>query len=499
VKLTLKIQDHDNVAVALKPLTKGTVVEGVTLVNDVPPGHKIALTAIAQGQRVIKYGYPIGVAARDIAPGEHVHSHNVESILRENLAELPYAPKLKPLTKPARNYTFEGYRRPNGKVGIRNEIWIVNTVGCVNNAAERIVAAANKEMILGMGQPVEGVYAFPHPFGCSQLGDDLVNTQKVLAGLVNHPNAAAVLILGLGCENNQMKDFLLTVGGYEPNRVKFFNAQDVNDEVEEGLRCVRELEAYASKFKRETIPASELTIGIKCGGSDGFSGITANPLVGLISDRLAAVNGTILQTEVPEMFGAEQVLLDRACSHTVFDETISLVNNFRDYFRQYNQPIDENPSPGNKDGGITTLAEKSLGCVQKGGSAPIAQVLAYGEPSHMHLGGVALINAPGNDGVSSTAMTIAGANMVLFTTGRGTPMGFPAPTVKIATNTSLAQRKPGWIDFNAGELADGTADFPTLADKLFDYILDVASGRVRCKNEINGFREISIWKNGVTL
>ncbi|MFT3787889.1 MAG: altronate dehydratase family protein [Tepidisphaeraceae bacterium] len=497
MRQTLKIHDSDNVAVAMQKLAAGTTVNGVTLTKDVPPGHKIALRPIQRGQPVLKYGYPIGVASTDIAPGDHVHSHNVESGLRENLAELSFDHVVKPQAKstPTRR-TFQGYRRKDGRAGTRNEIWIVNTVGCVNHASQKIAEQAAR---LFAGPGIDGVHAFTHPFGCSQLGDDMLYTQKVLAGLVNHPNAAAVLILGLGCENNQMKLFLEQVGPMAPGRVIYFNAQEVSDEVEEGVQKMAALAEYASQFKREEIPSSELILGMKCGGSDGFSGITANPLVGRVADRHCAAGGTTLLTEVPEMFGAEQVLLERACDREVFKSTIDLVNNFRDYFRKYDQPIDENPSPGNKDGGITTLAEKSLGCVQKGGVAPIKQVLGYGEQAKPGLGGIALLNAPGNDGVSSTAMTIAGAHSVLFTTGRGNPMGFPVPTVKISTNTDLAKRKPQWIDFDAGVLADDNASIDDAADKLFDLVLDIASNKTLARNEKHGWREIAIWKNGVTL
>ncbi len=238
---------------------------------------------------------------------------------------------------------------------------------------------------------------------------------------------------------------------------------------------------------------------MKCGGSDGLSGITANPLVGKIANRIAGAGGTVLLTEVPEMFGAEEVLLDRATSDGVAKNAIDMVNSFRAYFRKYNQPIDENPAPGNKAGGITTLAEKSLGCVQKGGDAPVAQVLAYGEQAPVGLGGIGLINAPGNDGVSSTAMVAAGAHILLFTTGRGTPLGFPSPTIKISTNSDLANKKPTWIDFDAGPIALGTSTFEELGAGLYKLVLDVASGRAQTKNERNGFREIAIWKDGVTL
>ena len=496
---TLHIAEQDNVMVALRLIAGGTEVDGVTVASDVPAGHKIAMRPIAAGATVLKYGYPIGVATRDIAPGEHVHSHNLTSTLRDDFDPSKHATHLRKLPVPA-EATFDGFRRPDGRVGIRNEIWIVNTVGCVNNAAERIAAAARKELEAGADWgSVEGVHAFPHQFGCSQLGEDLDLTQKILSGLVRHPNAGGVLILGLGCENNQMKLMLEAVGKTAPGRVEYFNAQEVTDEVEEGIARIHKLVEYAGQAKREPIPAKELILGMKCGGSDGLSGITANPLVGKIANRVAAAGGTVLLTEVPEMFGAEEVLLDRATSANVAKNAIDMVNNFRAYFRKYNQPIDENPAPGNKAGGITTLAEKSLGCVQKGGDAPVAQVLAYGEAAPVGLGGIGLINAPGNDGVSSTAMVAAGAHILLFTTGRGTPLGFPAPTLKISTNSDLAVKKPSWIDFDAGPIALGTSTFDELGPKLYALVLDVASGRTQTKNERNGFREIAIWKDGVTL
>lgn len=497
---TARITAQDNVLVALHPLSAGFVAEGVVLAADIPAGHKIAARNIAAGEAITKYGYPIGRATQAIAAGEHVHSHNVASALAAQLDTLSFKDIAKPVSRPpspART-TFEGFRRPDGRAATRNEIWVINTVGCVNEGAQRIARAAHAELA-GADKGIDGIYAFTHPYGCSQLGDDLQHTQKVLAGLVNHPNTAAVLVLGLGCENNQMNLFMKVVGQQPAARIRYFNAQEVSDEIESGLAAVRELAAYARSFKRQTIPASELIIGMKCGGSDGFSGISANPLVGRLADRATGAGGTVILTEVPEMFGAEQVLLERTTDEATFKAVIQLVNNFRAYFVKHNEPIDENPSPGNKAGGITTLAEKSLGCVQKGGQAPIRQVLAYGETAKAGLGAVALLDGPGNDGVSGTAMTVSGAHMVLFTTGRGNPMGFPIPTLKISSNSDLARRKPQWIDFNAGAAVDGVATLDQLGDQLWDLVLDVASGRTLAQNEIRGQREIAIWKDGVTL
>jgi altronate hydrolase len=494
---TLRIAPRDNVLVALSALGDGTIVDGLAIGGDIPAGHKIASCAIAAGETVVKYGYAIGVATRAIAAGEHVHTHNVASTLRGDLDPTRRTPRPPALRAPA-VATFDGYRRADGRVGVRNEIWIVNTVGCVNNAAERIAAAARAELA-GPGSGIDGVYAFTHPFGCSQLGSDLESTQRILAGLVRHPNAAGVLLLGLGCENNQLKSMLEHVGRSSPERLRYFNAQEVSDEVQVGLAHVQELAAVAGRARREPIDSRELLLGMKCGGSDGLSGITANPLVGRIADRVVGAGGTVLLTEVPEMFGAEEILLDRAANAAVAGHALAMVNDFRAYFRKHGQPIDENPAPGNKAGGITTLAEKSLGCVQKGGEAPVARVLGYGEEAPAGLRGLGLVNAPGNDGVSSTAMVAAGAQILLFTTGRGTPLGFPSPTIKISTNSALAARKPSWIDFDAGPIATGAASFDELGERLFSLVLDVASGRARTRNEENGFREIAIWKDGVTL
>jgi altronate hydrolase len=378
-------------------------------------------------------------------------------------------------------------------VGTRNEIWVLNTVGCVNHAAERIAKITGDRF---EGE-IDGVYSFSHPYGCSQLGDDLRNTQRVLAGLLRHPNAGGVLVLGLGCENNQMESLLQMAGDVDRERLRFFNLQDVIDEVEQGTSVISELATRVAQDRRVTCSASELVLGHKCGGSDGFSGMSANPAVGRVADRLTALGGRVLLTEVPEMFGAEQVLMNRAADEAVFNDIVKMVNGFKEYFIAHGQPIYENPSPGNKAGGLTTLEEKSLGAIQKGGRATVTQVLPYGAP--VERPGLALVEAPGNDGVSSTALVASGATMLLFTTGRGTPLGFPAPTVKISSNSEIAGKKPHWIDFNAGAVLDGTATLDQSADELFALVLEIASGRRRAKNEEQGYREIAIWKEGVTL
>jgi altronate hydrolase len=492
----VRIHPSDDVAVATRPLAAGEeiVVDGVriTLRDEIPAGHKIALRSLDEGAQPRKYGFIIGVTTARVEQGAWIHSHNLRTHL-EGHVEYRYDPVPRQAPATGAMPTFRGYRRANGRVGTRNEIWVLNTVGCVNFVAEG-VAKLSGERFKGA---IDGIHAFGHPFGCSQLGDDLKNTQRILAGLMNHPNAGGVLVLGLGCENNQMESLLAVAGDVDRTRLRFFNSQDVIDEREAGLEAVAELVARMKDDRRVECPASDLIIGNKCGGSDGFSGMTANPLVGRVADRLTALGGGALLTEVPEMFGAEQVLMNRATSREVFGQIVAMVNDFKDYFTRHGQPIYENPSPGNKAGGLTTLEEKSLGAIQKGGSATVTKVLRYGERAAT--GGLSLLEAPGNDGVSSTAMTASGATILLFTTGRGTPLGFPAPTIKVSSNSDIAARKPHWIDFNAGRLLDGTATAEQLTDELFDYILRVASGEALTNNEQQGYREIAIWKEGVTL
>ena len=441
-------------------------------------GHKYALRDIKAGENIIKYGNPIGHATVDIKKGEHVHTHNVKTNLSGNL-EYTYEEPANEYVPGTTEETFMGYVRKNGDVGIRNEIWIVNTVGCVNRVSERLAAAT-------------GARAFVHPFGCSQLGDDQLTTQKILAGMVRHPNAAGVLVLGLGCENNNIAVFKEHLGEYDPERVRFLNCQDVEDEFEEGVKIIKELQAYADSFKREPVPVSKLKIGLKCGGSDGYSGITANPLCGRLCDLHTAQGGSCVLTEVPEMFGAEHLLMKRCVSREVFERTVSLINDFKDYFTRHGQVVYENPSPGNKKGGITTLEEKSLGCVQKGGLSAVTDCLDYGDV--ITKPGLSLLNGPGNDIVACTNLMAAGAHIILFTTGRGTPVGGAVPTVKVATNSSLAERKSNWIDFNAGKCLEGE----DLTEEFYRYIISVAEG-AETKNEQHGFREISIFKDGVTL
>ncbi|MBR6402009.1 MAG: altronate dehydratase [Eubacterium sp.] len=455
----IKIHPADNVAV------------------DVSTGHKIALCDIAEGENVIKYGFPIGHATHLIRKGEHVHTHNLKTNLSEKLT-YEYNPKFYPEEEVSTGEIM-AYVREGEEIGIRNEVWIVNTVGCVNKIAQKL-------------SELTGAFCFPHPYGCSQLGDDHQITRKILRGLVRHPNAAGVLVLGLGCENNYMASFQECLGQINLDRVRFLNVQECEDEIEDGVRLIRELQEYASTFKRESVPVSKLKVGLKCGGSDGFSGITANPLIGQFSDYLVAAGGSTILTEVPEMFGAETILMDRCLDKDVFDKTVNLINHFKDYFTQHGQVIYENPSPGNKAGGISTLEEKSLGCTQKGGRAQVVDVLDYGDNISRH--GLQLLDGPGNDMVAVTNLTAAGCHMILFSTGRGTPLGAPVPTIKVATNSDLAERKKNWIDFDSGPMLEGEE----LKENFIDFVLQVAEGKMTC-NEKNGYREIAIFKDGVTL
>ncbi len=444
---------------------------------DTETGHKQALCDISSGESVIKYGFCIGKATCDIKKGERVHTNNLKTALHQR-EEYSYEP-VKISENKREPVMIEAYVRKDGSVGIRNEIWIIPTVGCVNGIARRLAE-------------LTGAHFFTHPYGCSQLGGDHATTQKILRGLVMHPNAAGVLVLGLGCENNNIAEFKKVLGETDPERVKFLNAQDFEDDIAEGIRLIGELKEYADGFKRQPVPISKLKIGLKCGGSDGFSGITANPLIGRLSDKVISMGGTCVLTEVPEMFGAETILMNRCVSREVFDRTVSLINNFKDYFVNHGQEIYENPSPGNKAGGISTLEEKSLGCTQKGGASAVTDVLDYGEFASKS--GLNLLNGPGNDIVAVTNLTACGCQMVLFSTGRGTPLGAPVPTVKVATNSGLFSHKRPWIDFNAGGIINGE----NLDDSFFDYVVGVANGE-ETANERNGYREIAIFKDGVTL
>ncbi len=493
----LKINENDKVVVALKTIPAGETitvdVQGekrqITALEEIPAGHKMAICDIPAGEEVIKYGYRIGNAKEDIRAGAWVHTHNLKTALGDLLG-YQYEP-VEVEEKRTEDVTFMGFKRPDGKVGVRNEIWIVPTVGCVNNVATAIARQANR-FVKGT---VEEVIAFPHPYGCSQMGDDQEHTRQILADLINHPNAGGVLVLGLGCENSNIDVLKNYIGDYDENRVRFLVAQECEDEIAEAVEVVKELIEYASDFRREPVSVSRLVIGMKCGGSDGLSGITANPLVGRFSDTLISKGGTTILTEVPEMFGAETILMNRCADRELFDKTVELINDFKNYFKSHNQTIYENPSPGNKKGGISTLEDKSLGCTQKSGSAKVKGVLRYGET--VKTAGLNLLSAPGNDLVAATALAAAGAQIVLFTTGRGTPFASPVPTVKIATNSTLAGRKKNWIDFNAGVLVEDRSMEEETA-KLFAYVVEVASGRKVCSEEA-GFHDMAIFKQGVTL
>ena len=489
----IRIHPDDNVVVALEDIRKGETLVStdftVTAAEDIARGHKMAIRTIGEGEPVVKYGNPIGLAKAEIPAGAWAHVHNVRTGLSES-ADYTYNHKVydKPAVSPR---TFMGYRRPDGRAAVRNEIWIIPTVGCVNSVAAKLVQD-NQHLVKGS---IDGLLTFSHPYGCSQMGGDHAQTRKLLAALVRHPNAGGVLVLSLGCENLTQEQFKAELGEWDENRVKFLVCQQVEDEYEAGAELLKELADYASQFKREELPASELVVGMKCGGSDGLSGITANPTVGRFSDRLTALGGSTVLTEVPEMFGAENILFSRCMDAEVFDKAVKMVNNFKDYFVSHGQVVYENPSPGNKAGGITTLEDKSCGCVQKGGSAQIVDVLEYAEPVRKK--GLNLLSGPGNDLVSATDLTAAGAHIILFTTGRGTPFGAPAPTVKISTNTALYEKKGNWIDFNAGSVAQGE-DLDHAGDRLLDFVLEIASGK-KTHAEERGAREIAIFKDGVTL
>ena len=490
----IKINPADTVVVCLKPFVKGEQIsvdgKTITIAQDTPVGHKILIADTDEGCDIIKYGYPIGHAKKALKAGEWVNENNLKTNLSGTLT-YEYHPVALNIKKEQR--TFLGYKRKNGEVGIRNEIWIVPTVGCVNGIAERLASLLEKETGC---KGVDAIHSWHHNYGCSQLSEDHENTRKILRDIVLHPNAGAVLVLGLGCENNQPEDFMKFLGDYDQDRVKLLVTQKVEgDEVDEGMKILRQLYTLASSDSREVCDISHLRVGLKCGGSDGFSGITANPLVGEFSDYLVAQGGTTILTEVPEMFGAETILMNRCKTMELFDQTVTLINDFKEYFLSHGEPVGENPSPGNKAGGISTLEDKALGCTQKCGRAPVSGVLAYGD--RIKVNGLNLLSAPGNDLVAATALASAGCQIVLFTTGRGTPFGTFIPTMKVSTNSTLHSRKPQWVDFNAGKLVEGTS-MEELLGEFIDKIIAVANGE-KTRNEENGYREISIFKNGVTL
>ena len=492
----LQINKGDNVVVCLRPINAGEEIKignhAVQALRNTPAGHKILLCDTPKDKPIIKYGYPIGRAKENLKAGEWVNENNIQTNLSGTL-EYEYHPAIKPLSIEQEDKSFKGFMRKNGEVGIRNEIWIVPTVGCVNGIAERLARQLEQETQL---KGVNAIHAWHHNYGCSQLGADHENTRKVLRDICLHPNAGAVLVLSLGCENNQPEDFMKMLGNYDRERIQLLVTQRVEgDEVEEGMKILRKLYNTAAQDKREEVPVSKLRIGLKCGGSDGFSGITANPLVGEFSDWLIAQGGTTILTEVPEMFGAETILMNRCQTPELFQKTVHLINNFKEYFLSHGEPVGENPSPGNKAGGISTLEDKALGCTQKCGHAPVSGVLEYAE--RLKTNGLNLLSAPGNDLVASTALAASGCQMVLFTTGRGTPFGTFVPTMKISTNSQIFKSKQNWIDFNAGKLVEGV-DMLTLRNDFIDKVIATANGE-KVKNEMNGYREIAIFKNGVTL
>lgn len=492
----LKIHADDTVAVALEPIAKGAEASGygVTVGDDIPQGHKFALKDIAAGEPVIKYGAVIGLAREPIAKGRHVHVHNLKTALG-GIVDYAYAggPAAVPKVEAGPAPTIQAFERIDGQIGIRNDLWIIPLVGCINGLAQNIAKQVDRQRLLPDGCEVK---VLAHPYGCSQLGDDLANTRGILQNYALHPNAGGVLILGLGCENNTRKYFQEGLNPPDPRRVRFLTSQEVGDEMAAALDACRDLGAVMSEDKRTPVSAARLRVGLKCGGSDGFSGITANPLLGAFSDWLCEIGGTTVLTEVPEMFGAEQLLMARAESTEVFDKTVALINDFKQYYIANNQPIYENPSPGNKDGGISTLEEKSLGCTQKAGTSIVHDVLKYTD--RLKKPGLNLLSAPGNDGVAVTALAAAGCHMVLFTTGRGTPLGGVVPTVKVATNSDLAEKKPHWIDFNAGPIATGAATVAQMRESFVTTILEIAEGKLT-RNEVNGIGEIVLFKTGVTL
>lgn len=496
MKEFIKINTSDNVVIALKNYKKGETItldgDSLILLEDVSKGHKIALGNIEKDEDIIKYGMPIGHAITPVKKGEWIHTHNIKTNLKD-LSDYIYNPKFQDRVLDLEKRSVEVYKRKNGDVGIRNELWIVPTVGCVNGIAQLI----KDEFLNEIGDiQIDNINVLTHNYGCSQLGEDHINTRVILQNTVKHPNAGGVLVLGLGCENNQIGEFEKTLGEYDKDRVKFLVTQDIEDEVEAGKNILLKLYEKMLQDKRESVSLSEINFGLECGGSDGLSGITANPMLGEFSDYIVAQGGTTVLTEVPEMFGAETLLMKRCKNEEVFKKCVSLINDFKEYFIKNDQEIYENPSPGNKAGGITTLEDKSLGCTQKSGVSQVVDVLKYGEV--LKEKGLNLLSAPGNDSVATTALASAKCHMVLFTTGRGNPYGGYVPTVKISTNSELYNKKRRWIDFDAGRLVSEDITMDELLEEFIEYIIEVINGK-KVNNELNRFQEIAIFKSGVML
>lgn len=486
------INEKDNVAVALHEIKKNEEHDGVIFLNDIPFGHKVALKDIAKGENIIKYGFPIGCAKNDIKAGEHVHTHNLHTNLND-IIEYEYNPvDIENNIKTESDIFFDGYKRPDGRVGTRNEVWIIPTVGCVNNTAKILENMASKKY----GNRCDGIFAYTHNMGCSQTGNDQFITQKLLSGIIRNPNTGGVLVISLGCENNNLEVFKPFLNDIDENKIRFLTTQDTEDEYEEGMKYLDEITKYASSFKREKVPIKYLNIGFKCGGSDAFSGITANVVCGKLNDIFIKNGGSSILTETPEMFGAETILMSRAANKKVFENMVELINGYKNYFTKYGETIYENPSPGNKKGGISSLEEKSLGCVQKGGTSPIADILDYGE--YISKSGLNILKGSGNDQVSCTNLTASGVNIILFTTGRGTPFGSIVPTLKISSNSNIYKKKNNWIDFNAGRVLENIP-VDNIVKELFNLVINVASGKMQTKNEKNGYREISIFRDGIIL
>lgn len=490
MKRYIKLGDSDNVAVALQDIAKGEAIElpegKIVTLDDTPKGHKFALRDISAGEKVIKYGSVIGKAIKDINKGEWVSTHNLKTLLKPEWKPEWKGNKAKEVNVSIPQKTFWGFKRKNGKVGIRNEIWIIPTVGCINGVLKDFARSVERP------EWIDDVKVLSHPYGCSQLGGDLENTKRILSGLARNPNAGGVMVVGLGCENLQLSYMKEELKNH-PN-VSFLMLQAVNDEYEALFKSFSEV-AERAYSERTECPISSLTIGVKCGGSDSLSGITANPLVGKVSDYITYYGGTVLMSEIPEIFGAEDEIISRIEDEEVFNKFVRAITWFRNYYTRYNQPVSENPSPGNIKGGITTLEEKSLGAVKKSGSNKVTDVLWYGEEAKRS--GVNIVFGPGNDLVSTTALAGSGAVMILFTTGRGTPFEAVVPTIKISTNSDLKRRRPDWIDFNAGEIAEGK-DMDELLRELINLIIEVANGG-RTKGEERGLQEIAIFKDGVIL
>jgi altronate hydrolase len=490
----------DNVVIARVAVGAGQSVEAgpftLTARDFIPPGHKLAIKGIASGEPVYRYGNLIGFATRPIEPGQHVHEHNLGYKEVQTEGEAPMLAPERRILHSTRS--FLGFQRHDGRVGTRNYIAVVAASNCAAYTSELIAESFADE---ALPASVDGIVAFPHGEGCGMsIGPDSEQLQRTLKGVLDHPNVSAALILGLGCEVNQISHYLGKAGDNAPATLQGLTMQETGGTrgaVESARRHLRQFVERAAEEKRSETPASKIVLGLNCGGSDSFSGITANPALGHCSDLIVEQGGTVVLAETTEIFGAEHLLTRRARSPEIAAKLLRTIENYKAYLRQFGGSFNDNPSPGNKEGGLTNILEKSLGAVAKAGTSTLEDVLNFAE--RIEASGFLFMDTPGYDPVSITGLAAGGVNLIAFTTGRGSAIGFPnIPVVKIASNSNTFRRMRDNMDVNAGRIADGQASIPEVGAEIFELLLRVASGERTCAERI-GHHEFAPWRIGPVM